>query len=200
MKNSFFVVLAVMVMLVSSSCAPDPRNQADADATTRQSQQATLDAEQKRAQAAAEWQQQQAFWKEIFSDLVAVWKAAIPIFATIFSFAVCFVVLSITYSASYTAIGLGRVAVKTAEFRARQIPLNPETFTFPALISPDEKYLLDLNTKTAMAMGATSEPNADMVESLRARAEVVMQDYQAAHAWNGSKVLVQREDGDDERI
>jgi hypothetical protein len=190
-KSLRWLFLIIVFFAATTSCAPiDPRTQAEADKTATESRQAALDAEQARAQQQAEWQLEQAKREALVKEWVAAWKAILPVFMAALAFAIVGISVGVTSGVSIAAVQMGMAAGESARLAAKQIPVSPKTFSFPLLVSPDGKYLLDLNTRTAMYTGDAAEPNRDMVASYRSRAEIALENYQAAHAMNGSKVII----------
>jgi hypothetical protein len=196
MKRWFVLVLAIAFLTVS--CAADPRNQADADATRLQSQQTALDAEQKRAQEQAAWKLAQTEKEQESAIKIQAWNTALPWLYFFGSFCLVAVMLSITFSISRASYGLSNVVVYAAMVRARQIPVDPITLTLPVIMSTDGLFVTDLNTKNGMSTAEKSDPNALLVASLRSRLELGMQDYQAAQSKNGSRVMVQKVEANNE--
>jgi hypothetical protein len=127
-KNKILLCSFVLVILLSA-CAPDPRNQADAEATSIQAQQDAADQAQKRSQQQAEWELKLAERARITEQMVAALKVTLR-FATI----------AAALGLSGWGIGLGIAGVRigqafgqAANLRANQIELNQKTGQYPLL-------------------------------------------------------------------
>ena len=94
-------------------------------------------------------------------------------------------VLSVSLGGSIAAVQVGIATGHAAMLASRQIHVNPETFTFPALQSEDQKYVLEMNTGANFPTDAEREPVPQMVDSYKSRAQIALENYQAAHALNG---------------
>jgi len=121
---SFFILALV-------SCSPDPRNQADADRTRLQAQQAAADQAQARRQQQvtydlqhAQAQQVSDKWVKGVNTFITVWMISATLGAVVATIATA-------TGWSFAAVGLGRAVAQAAQVRANLIPLDPETRAYP---------------------------------------------------------------------
>jgi hypothetical protein len=155
--RKLLVVLLLMIGL--SACAPDPRQEAAATVAVMQAQQAAADAEQARAQQAAEWQATMKMRLAV-SESIAEWQIkSIPY---LFGFALT-VLLGVVIGVCLAAIDTGRAVGKAALLAARQIPLNPRTGQYPALVSPDGRHVAEINAGEVLCLDTPKDANPAML-------------------------------------
>lgn len=126
---------ALLLVVLLTSCAPDPRQAAQAQAVEMQAQQQAADAQaaraQREAEAAIKLAEAQAAseqWVESWNFFVKVWWFAFTFSA---SASTCVVLLALTIGLSWGMIGSGRAASQAAWVRANLIGLDKETRQFP---------------------------------------------------------------------
>ena len=159
------VVVIILVMLGMSGCAPDPRNQADADATRLQAEQNSLDQAQARAQNQATYTLQQsekeqisAQWVTSTNEFIAWWMRAALVAAIV-------VTISLAASVSISTVGTGLAAAQAAQFRATWIPLDEKTGHYPAISYAGRgRFLItDINTGLTIEANTTNQADRQMV-------------------------------------
>jgi hypothetical protein len=153
MARAGLVVVIVLVMLGLSGCGPDPRNQASADATRLQAEQAARDQVAAREQAAArealKLQEAQAAsqqWTESWNFFVRMWWFAFTFSA---SSSTVIVLLAVTVGLSWGFVGSGRAASQAAWVRANLIGLDKDTRQYPLYLfhlGNGKFTLTDMNT------------------------------------------------------
>jgi hypothetical protein len=127
MSWRFLFLLGVVIL---ASCAPDPRNQADAARIQKIAEQESLDREQLRAQRAISFQQAQAERDQTRSARVAV-KNGLYLAGGL---ALAIVILALAAGIAWGVIGAGRATARAAELRSCLIPLDEPTRQFPLLV------------------------------------------------------------------
>jgi hypothetical protein len=128
-------MLFLLLIFLLTSCGTDPRDAADAYATTSQADQTAADAELTRTITAEEQAQKMAEAKATEAERVAAKNRVIryaSIFGTICLIA-CMIGTAYVYY-KYLAPGLANAAILAADIKARCIPLDPKTRTYPAVI------------------------------------------------------------------
>jgi hypothetical protein len=141
MKALRVSLLAMLVLIVISACAPDPRKEAQAYATRSEADQSALTQEQQRQQSqdlhAIDMQQKQLEqqhreataqrWEAAMNSIIKWfgWAGSVAVFMAVIAMAITF---------SRTSLGVGEAMVRAANVRANLIQLNPTTRQFPLLI------------------------------------------------------------------
>jgi hypothetical protein len=137
MKRSRLFLMVLFLMLVVTACVPDPRNQADADAKTRASEQAAADAEQARAQKQAEAAREQAKWDAIQAQWTATMNFLIRWVGITMAITLCYVIARMGRGVGIAVEGASEAfkiyAIQRAELTANLIYLDKETRTYPLL-------------------------------------------------------------------
>ena len=158
---SWLVVMALMIgagLVILASCAPDPRNQADAYKTTVLADQAAADQAAARSVRTIEADQAAAEAAQTAAARVAGWNR----FILVASIAGCVVVSCLAIGGSWAAIGGGRAMAKAAEVRAMVVSYQLDELTrqYPALMTylgagrfslanPNTQSVLMLDTRQA---------------------------------------------------
>jgi hypothetical protein len=153
--------VVVFLLLLVTSCAPDPRNQADADAVTRASQQAARDAEQNRAQSQTIFERGQALWESVKAPLIWAANFLIKWGGITVAVTLCYVMISTGRAISTAAEGVGEAvkiyAITRAELAANTIHMDENTRTFPmfrqALPEPISTGSFDLSKPYMVGLG-----------------------------------------------
>lgn len=123
--------LAVIgILLLLTSCAGDPRNQADADNSRVLAAELAADQQQERQFAA----DREALAMAQRQTTAADRAAAVVLVVRFASWAGVLVIGSAAVAASWGMIGAGRAVAKTAELRGSLITLDKATRTFPLLM------------------------------------------------------------------
>ena len=133
---SRLVVTALMIgagLVILASCAPDPRNQADAYRVTVLADQAAADQAEARAARTVHDNQAAAELVSTEAARVAAWRW----FITVASIAGCVVVACLAIGTSWAAVGAGRAVATMAERKAAVITfgLNELTRQYPVLMT-----------------------------------------------------------------
>jgi hypothetical protein len=168
-KFSGWLMAGGLMLILLTSCAPDPRKEAQAKAIVIQAEQSAADAEQLRAINArkeADEAKQAAWWRNVWDSGLETAKSAMNVFVNVISFAlmvsVCIVLLGGGWTAKETMIGLGHAAVMRAELNAQLIHMDENTRTFPALFTISNVDGLRVLTVTAtgqkLLMDSTANP------------------------------------------
>lgn len=131
------VIIALILSLLISSCAVDPRKQAQADATRIAAEQSARDAEQRRQFEADDHAQTMQDREAIQSEWQAAWNAVIRTGALFAQFAVMLWLIGLgvagPWAMAATMKAYSTYAQRRAETLADLIPLDPKTHAFPIL-------------------------------------------------------------------
>ena len=176
-------ILFVMVLLVLvSGCAPDPRKDAKAYQIRSQAEQEALSAEaarQNQEQLNAIELQQRQLEQQTREATAAEWNNGLNMVLhygfLVATAAVCFVMFmsarSIATSFGTVTDGFSKALVRRAEVRANLIQLDPVTRQYPAFI----QYLgcgrfsvLNLNTNSVLMLDTRNEPDRQMIAAMGA--------------------------------
>lgn len=160
-----FLLLAVGVIL--ASCAPDPRNLADAERTRSLTAQEVADREQARQQQAEGFAVQQAEQEET-SAARAEALARVMTFA---GWAGGVVILAGAVGIAWAEIGIGRAAARVAALRANLLPLSSSTRQFPIFVQEltgGRFALVNPNSGGVLMLDAPREENPQMVSVMGA--------------------------------
>jgi hypothetical protein len=131
------IILLALVVLLLTSCAPDPRKQAEADATRLEAESKAASEEQARQHAQevhdadmADRKATQAEWQTTKQNLIRVVGAFAQITVALF-------LLGVGVSGVWMMFATSKAYAKYADIRAEvlanQIPLNPVTFQYPLI-------------------------------------------------------------------
>ena len=164
MKQLLPTILLVMLI---SACAPDPRKEAEAYATRIEADQNALNSEQNRQHAeqlhqfelqrrAMDQENQKAIqsqWQLALNR--AIWGGSITLIIV-----VCFSVVSVTRTINQTVEGVGAAFVRRADVGANLIPLDRVTRQFPLFIQHvhGDKYALHNPNAGSVVMLDVSNP------------------------------------------
>jgi len=164
MKQLLPTILLVMLI---SACAPDPRKEAEAYATRIEADQNALNSEQNRQHAeqlhqfelqrrAMDQENQKAIqpqWQLALNR--AIWGGSITLIIV-----VCFSVVSVTRTINQTVEGVGAAFVRRADVGANLIPLDRVTRQFPLFIQHvhGDKYALHNPNVGSVVMLDVSNP------------------------------------------
>lgn len=172
MNRTTPIIIIILIAFALSACAPDPRKQAEADATRIKAEQQALDDQLAREQSAdlhqAQMEQVQIEqerreatkkeWQKTFNNAIR--------FGGYFGVAaLCVLIVYATITIKNTMLGMGRAMVEAAEIKANLIHLDPNG-SYPAIIrrmGGGRWTLTDLNTRTTMQLDVRNEPDAQMV-------------------------------------
>ena len=167
------VIPILLLLILASACAPDPRKEAQAFQIRSQAEQDALNSEQNRQQAEdlLTVQIQQLQLEEQHREATArEWRAGLNtmirygfIFGTI---GLCAVLLALAFSFSYGSAGTAKAIARAAEVRANLIYLDPVTREYPAFLQylgHGKFSLTDLNKKVTLLLDTRSEPDRQMI-------------------------------------
>jgi hypothetical protein len=129
----WFFALCVLVILMTS-CAPDPRREAQAFQIREQTEQDVLNQTQNRAHAEQlqliQVQERQA----IAQENIAAWKRSIKFISIFGTIAICIALLALAVSFSYGSFRFAMASARRADVRANLLPLDPATRQFALLL------------------------------------------------------------------
>lgn len=169
MKSALVVMLALLLV----SCAPDPREQAEARAITSEANQRAADEAQARAIEAEKHEIEmqnkraaQAKWQAFVNDAIA--------FGSIFFRAsLMMVLLSLGVGGAWSILETTRAYSKYAQRRAivlaNQIRLDPSTHTFPLLtveVGKNMIAVMNANDNSVTFVDTTKPADPDKVKAL----------------------------------
>ena len=161
------VLPIILLLILVSACAPDPRKEAEAYATRIEADQNALNSEQNRQHAeqlhqfelqrrAMDQENQKAIqsqWQLALNR--AIWGGSITLIIV-----VCFSVVSVTRTINQTVEGVGAAFVRRADVGANLIPLDRVTRQFPLFIQHvhGDKYALHNPNAGSVVMLDVSNP------------------------------------------
>lgn len=168
----------LLLALVLSSCAPDPRREAQAYQIREAADQDALNQAQDRAQDkevhALEVERLQV--EQGHREATAArWRAALNVGIDVVKWfaiaAVCYSLLSVAQAVSRGSRGLAEALVRAAEVRANLIALDPKTRQYPLLVQPlgrGKFAALNPNTNSVLMLDVRSEPDRRMIQAMGA--------------------------------
>jgi len=167
MKRLLLVLfLALLLALLLAACAPDPRNQADANRTEALTVQDAADREQARKQAAAlgdlELQQAQA----VSGEVIAARARLIRWASYAGSVALAALILAAAAGLSWGAVGTGKAAARLVTVRANLIPLDEQTRQYPLFLAYQGKgryTLTNANTGSVTLLDTRRDPDRQLI-------------------------------------
>lgn len=165
------LILLALVAILLTSCAPDPRKQAEADATRLEAESKAASDEQARQHAQevhnadmADRKATQTEWQTTKQNLIRVVGAFAQITVALF-------ILGVGVSGVWMMLATSKAYAKYADIRAEvlanQIPLNPVTFQYP-LIQYKGKGLITVtnpNDGSVVEMDTRNEADREKVKS-----------------------------------
>ena len=159
-------LLILLVIILAAGCAPDPRNQADADKTRLLAEQQAADQTQARKQAAdlhtqalRDAEQTQAVRVAAKNRMIG--GASVIGLITLAALAAASVFVYVTRLAP----GLAAAAVTAADLRARLIPLDKITRQYPLLQTQHngQPMLTNPNAGQVLELTAGHDPNPQQI-------------------------------------
>ena len=166
-KFWMFIFIAGVAIVIVSALSHTYIGTAFYDAIETNTFQSSYDRVQSRKQQQAEWDLQQLTRKQsllersqISSEIVSGWKTYIPFLFAFGTLCTCVVL----YSVTHVVLKLGEATADRAMLVSRQISMDPETGSYPLLISEDGKYLLDINSFSSMETGKEYIPQLEFVD------------------------------------
>ena len=161
----FFPIILLLIFV--NACAPDPRKEAEAYKTRIEADQNALNSQQNRQQKAdlhavqvealkveqGHKEATAAQWREGLNKMIHYGF----IFATI---SLCVSLLALTFSFSYSSVGMAKATVRAMDVRANQIMLDRVTRQFPLFIQHvhGDKYALHNPNAGSVVMLDVSNP------------------------------------------
>lgn len=163
------------------------------DAIETNAFQSSYDRVQERKQQQLEWDLQQAERAvkvsertQISSTIVTGWKNVLPWIFGIGGICICMVIISTTK----VVVKISDAAANKAILVARQIPMDPETGSYPLLLSEDGKYLLDINSYASMEIGKEYAPQLEFVDRSNRVRRLTIIGYSTSHKNGGGEVIL----------
>lgn len=188
-----FVLLAVLVIIFAATLTHSYIGTAVYDTIESMSFQQANDQIQARGQNQAEWKLQQterelkvSERQQISGAIVNGWNTFLPWVFGIGSVCLCMVFLSTARAVA----GISEAAATRAQLVSRQIPMDPETGSFPLLISEDGKYLLDINSYASMEIGREYQPQLQFVDRANRLRRLTIIGYSTAHSTKGGPEII----------
>jgi hypothetical protein len=185
------MVFLFAALFILSACAPNPVDVAEGERIVMQARQDALAAEQIREQRAVEHA------LKVKNDQAAAYQfqqmtRGFLRVATVFgSLSLAFALMSTGASVSIAVVGAGKAFSIAAEFKARQLCLDPKTGTYPQFVFHihGEKYALaDPNTHSSRLLDANHEPDRQAIVNAGYIAAVGVQSHNARFSMHNSKV------------
>jgi predicted NBD/HSP70 family sugar kinase len=174
-QQCLWLFAGIAILVLMSSCAPDPRKEAEAFATTTKAQQDALTQEQNRQHAEELFQlqkQQEILAYQMNAQLTQrLWSA---IYITLTIVAVAAIILggrSTIQAYEIVSVGLANAAVQRADIQSRLISLDPRTGQYPLLVEHIGKgivTLTDPNTATVMQLDTRQDGDRLMIKGAMA--------------------------------
>ena len=165
------MILAILLWAITASCAPDPRNQADADATRIRAAQDAADREQLRRQMDVQFERQEAERQAASEQWVRSWTTFVKTTMTVLTWTLSMSLIALAIAISYGLVGTSRAIVQGAGVRASLIRLDPETRQFPLMLRRfgDGKYMLtDINTGQTLQLDIRNPADRQMIAAANA--------------------------------
>jgi hypothetical protein len=161
------VTFLLLTLFLLTACGTDPRNVADAYATTSQADQAAADAALQRTITADEQAQRMADAKALEGERVAAKGRALRSgsIAGVIALIVCLGASAWVYM-KYVAPGLAQAAVRAADIKSRCISLDKATKTYPMLFTELANGRIALaipGIDSVLMLDKPHEPNAQMI-------------------------------------
>lgn len=168
--NAKWIVMAMLCLLMAG-CAADPRNEAEAQATISQAQQAAEDAratrEQKQAEAQLKLKEREAMsqqWIESVNTFIK-WMMYFAIVAS------ALVMLSASGALGWAFFGLSRAFQEQMAHQAQLIHMDENTRQFPLLLHHNGKGLftaVDMNTGAVADLDVRNAGDRQMIAGAQA--------------------------------
>lgn len=161
--------------LVMAGCGTDPRDVADAYATTSEADQAALNQEQVREQSRVAFELEQAEERETSAARVAARVLVIRVASVAGSVSLVGVMLCAAVGLGWGSVGMGKAFAKYADRRvevmAGLIPLNKETRQYPAVLmrmpGPRPLYMLTYPDNTVLRLDMSHEADRQKVAAMQ---------------------------------
>ncbi|MBI5933290.1 MAG: hypothetical protein HY867_06245 [Chloroflexi bacterium] len=179
MKNKVsgwrLAVGGMFVFMTLTSCAVDPRKEAQAEKTRLEAEQAALDAEQARAirereeaDAAMREQFNQAVMQSTLGAAKARANTVVNVLGLSLAVFVGVVVVGSSMAVKTTVDGLGQALVVKAQLQASLVQMDAKTHSFPARLSVigGQQFLTMLNTGQTFRLDVPMEANPQLVAAL----------------------------------
>ena len=178
------LLMAILVAIFAATLTHSYIGTAAYNAIEANSFQQSLDKNQARKQQQAEWSLQQAERELNFSEreqisetIVTGWNKSLPWLFGVGTAGICLILAAMVRTVSEVG---GAVADK-ARLVARQIPMDPETGSFPLLLSEDGQYVLDVNSYASMEIGKEYAPQLQFVDRANRVRRLSIIGYSTAH-------------------
>lgn len=183
MRN--ILLLALFSMIILAGCAPDPRNQADADNSRTLTAQQAANLEQARQirtdEQARAMQAVQVAWP------VIVFGVEMVAFALALS--ISFSLVGLGGGVGWAGYGLGKVAVRAAQVKANLIPADRKTRLFPLVIQSigGGRYTMsNPNTGSVLELDIRRREHASLIVAAREVQTLGVAAYEFGNARHGS--------------
>jgi len=206
------IILTLLLLLLLSSCAPDPRDVADANRTTVMAAQDAADRVQARAQADQIFQQTQTERQATDQSRTQALNRLYQWGGVALAVAVCMALIGIGGGISWAGISAGRAAARMTEIRASLIPLE-KSGQYPlimnylghgrfSLANPNTESVVMLDTRNRSDRQLIASSGAVELAGVLAEAARKSQDPASVAmiqpAVIGAEVLLRNEEGDND--
>ena len=191
----FFSGIALLVIM--TSCAPDPRREAQAYQIIEQADQDALNQEQNRLQDEQlhQFQLQQLAVEQAHREATAAeWRAGLNYLIrwsfTVGTFVAAVLIVAFGIALSVGALGISRATVTAANLKAQLIYLDPATGQFPMITySGNGHYTLtDPNTKYTMYLDSRNESDAQLIAGALAIRQIGVQTRNAGRSGDAASI------------
>jgi len=193
----FVIILGLLVFIYAGSSKYVPIRTSIADSITSMTNQRNANLVQLRRQQQEEWtidQTERALKlterQQISSTIVSEWQTVLPWLFGVGSVCICILFFSTTLGITKTTIGISDAAAYRARLVSRQIPLDPETGSFPLLISEDGNYVLDVNNFITMEVKREYTPQLQFVDSANRLRRLAIIGYSTVNQKGGRNEIV----------
>lgn len=149
--------LLAIVFVLLAGCAPDPRSQAEADATRLAAESRAASEEQARQQQQATFELEHAEQEARSAQWVASWNAFVHYFMICATVAASIAILGVGAGTAWGSVGIGRAVANVALVRSNLIHMDKATRSYPlvtyvgkgvyALGNPNHESVLLLDSK-----------------------------------------------------
>jgi hypothetical protein len=170
------IIFAISLIIVLSSCQPDPRKEADAYATRLEADQQAMNDEQARQQSdelhqleLQRLQNEQQIREETQRQWTIARQRIISVFGWVASISLVIVGLCVAVAFGRASIGISNVMVESKRMRANLIYPDPVTGLFPHMrhVHGDRFYIFDGNSHSVMKLDEPKAPNSQMISALQ---------------------------------
>ena len=162
------IILLALTILALTSCAPDPRKQAEADATRMQAESQAANEQQAREQDQQQFDYDMQNKRAAQKDFQAAVQHAIQFGGYVVMILMFGVGVAALWGMYSTTRAYHTFIQQRMEVLANQIPLDPKTHTYPLLtvrVGPNIVALVNPNTEATLLLDERRESDRAMIQA-----------------------------------